>query len=350
MSKVIEASVRSAALKLPELERLQGKRVLLTGGTGFIGTWFLEHIAYLNDQWDRPCKVYIVARAPQRLAEKLPHLFNRREFTFLTGDVRGFVAPSRACDFIVHAAASASPVTKELSPLEVGDTIVDGTRHVLEIARMWGVEGLLFLSSGAVYGAQPVTLPHIPEDYAGGPYLSGPSATYSEGKRYAETLCSVYHQSYAVPVKIARPFTFLAPYLDPKAGFASTDFLHDALHGGPLQVKGDGTTVRSYAGAADMLTMLWGVLMRGAPGRAYNVGSDHPVSILELAQLIAEASGNACTIQVAHEPTVGTLPARYVPDVSRIRGELGISATEDLGTLVKETLSWMRESAGHMQL
>lgn len=345
MSRVSEAAVRAASKALPELERLRGKRLLLTGGTGFIGTWLLEHIAHLNDQWDRACRVYVLTRAPETFARKMPHLFVRPEFVFLTGDVCSFGAPYERCDFVIHAAASASPLTKEQTPLEVGDTIVDGTRHVLEMARSWDVEGLLFLSSGAVYGTQPSTLEYVPEDYNGSPSLSDPTATYGEGKRYAETLCTVFHRVYRMPVMIARPFTFLAPYLDLHAGFASTDFLRDALRGGPLHVKGDGTTVRSYAGAADMLNMLWGTLLRGIPGRAYNVGSDHPVSILELAQVIARTGGSSLTIQLAQEPVLGKLPARYVPDMSRMRDEIGLSVTEDLGTLVQETLDWMKEYA-----
>lgn len=340
MSGLIKTSVASASAALPELDRLRGKRLLLTGGTGFIGTWLLEQLAFLNDQWGNPCQVYAPTRAPEAFAAKAPHLWARPEFTFAQGDVRSFAAPDERCDYIVHAAASASPLTKEQSPVEVGDTIVDGSRRVLEMARAWQSEDVLFLSSGAVYGVQPPTLEGIPEDYTGSPSLSVAASTYGEGKRYAETLCVAYQATYGVPVKIARPFTFMAPFLDLNTGFAATDFLRDALSGGPLEIRGDGTTVRSYAGPATMLSMLWGVLLRGTPGRAYNVGSDTAVSILELARLVAQSSETPLEVRLTQHPTPGRLPARYIPDMTRMREELGLQAHDDLGELVRETLVW----------
>ncbi|HZC05014.1 MAG TPA: NAD-dependent epimerase/dehydratase family protein [Ktedonobacterales bacterium] len=342
MSKFVEEAVAAASAALPELERLRGKRVLLTGGTGFIGTWLLEQLAALNDQWDEPCLVYAPTRAPQAFASKAPHLFARPEFTFAPGDVRSFAAPDHPCEYIVHAAASASPMTKEQSPVDVGDTIVDGTRRVLEMARGWQSAGVLFLSSGAIYGAQPPALDRVSEDYTGGPDLTRADATYGEGKRYAEALCGAYQRFYGVPVAIARPFTFIAPYLDLNAGFAATDFLRDALAGGPLDIKGDGTTVRSYAGPVAMLSMLWGVLLRGTPGRAYNVGAEEAVSVAELAYLIARTCTPAPEVHIAQQPTPGRFPARYVPDMSRMRDELGLQAREELDDLVRGTMTWFR--------
>jgi nucleoside-diphosphate-sugar epimerase len=343
MSGFVETSVAAASAALPELERLKGKRLLLTGATGFIGTWLLEQLAYLNDRWDAPCQVYAPTRAPQAFAAKAPHLFARPEFTFASGDVRSFAAPDQPCDYVVHAAASASPLTKQQSPLDVGDTIVDGTRRVLEMARGWRSAGVLFLSSGAVYGVQPPSVERLPEEYTGGPHLARPDATYGEGKRYAETLCVAYQRAYGVPVTIARPFTFMAPYLDLGAGFASTDFLRDALNDRPLEIKGDGTTVRSYAGPVALLSMLWATLLRGAAGRTYNVGAEEAVSVLELARLVTAASTTPLEIHIAQQPTPGQLPARYVPDLTRMRGELGVQAHEDLGALVRETMAWQRD-------
>lgn len=343
MSGFVETSLAATSAALPELHWLRGKRLLLTGATGFIGTWLLEHLASLNDQWDESCRVYAPTRAPQVFAAKAPHLWQRPEFTFIAGDVRSFTVPDARCDYIIHAAASASPLTKEQSPVDVGDTIVDGTRRVLELANTWQSESVLFLSSGAVYGVQPPTLERLPEDYTGGPNLSVAANTYGEGKRYAESLCAAYKSSYGVNVKIARPFTFMAPFLDLNAGYASTDFLRDALRGGPLEIKGDGTTVRSFAGPVALLTQLWGVLLRGAPGRAYNVGAEEAVSVLDLAQLVAQASETTCEVHIAQQPTPGKLPARYVPDMTRMREELGLQSQESLGALVRETLAWARE-------
>ncbi|MGH2504661.1 MAG: NAD-dependent epimerase/dehydratase family protein [Ktedonobacterales bacterium] len=342
MGGYIEQSAAAASAALPELERLRGKRLLLTGATGFIGTWLLEQLAWLNARWDAPCQVYAPTRSPQAFAAKAPHLAGRPEFSFIQGDVRAFPPPGQRCDYIVHAAASASPLTKEQTPTDVGDTIVDGTRRMLELARDWRPAGMLFLSSGAVYGVQPPDLERLAEDYTGGPDLTRADATYGEGKRYAEALCVAFQRAYGVPVAIARPFTFLAPNQDLSAGFAATDFLRDALAGRPLEIKSDGTTTRSYAGPVGLLSMLWGVLFRGAPGRAYNVGSEEAITVLELASRIARACDTPPEVRVAQRPTPGRLPARYVPDMTRMRVELGVQPHEDLNVIVHETLAWLR--------
>jgi nucleoside-diphosphate-sugar epimerase len=340
MSDVVHRAVEAAVRATPELGRLCGKRLLLTGGTGFIGTWLLESIAYLNDQGNEPCRVYVTTRDPQAFARKAPQLALRPEFTFVPGDVRALVAPVQRCEYVIHAAASASPLTKAASPVEVGETIVEGTRRVLAMAQQWHVERMLYFSSGAVYGVQPPELKRIPEDFNGGPDLSAAYSAYAEGKRFGEVLCVAHRQAHGLPVAIARPFAFVAPYQDLDSGFASTDFIRDAVRGAPIQIKRDGTTVRSYAGPSDMLRMLWGLLFRGAPGRAYNVGSDEPVSVLDLARIVAQIIGRPGDIRIAEQPLPGRLPARYVPDISRMQSDLGIRPAEPLDTVVRDTLAW----------
>jgi dTDP-glucose 4,6-dehydratase len=343
---IIQHAVAAVGRDLPELESLRGTRLLLTGGTGFIGTWLLEHLASLNERWAEPCRVYIPTRQPNAFAARAPHLWRRAEFTFITGDVQAFPLPDLPCDYVIHAAGSASPLLKARQPVEVGETIVSGMRRMLDVAQHWRVRRMMFLSSGAVYGVQPPDLERVSEDYAGGPDLSAPSSTYAEGKRYAESLCVAYAASQSVPVCIARPFTFAAPYLDLDAGFALSDFLRAALHGQPLRILGDGSTVRSYAGATDMLRMLWAVLLRGQPGRAYNVGSEAPVSVLELAHHVVRALGRPLAIEVAQQLVPGRLPARYLPDLARLRQEVGVQPICEVADLVRETLEWAHARAG----
>jgi UDP-glucuronate decarboxylase len=340
MGTSIQESVEAVVRTMPDLQRLRGKHLLLTGGTGFIGTWLLETIAYLNDRWADPCCVYVPTRDVQAFARKKPHLAGRAEFAFSPGDVSSFAYPDAQCDFIIHAAAPASPKVAATKPIAVGETIVAGTRHVLHIASQHAIEGFLFISSGAVYGAQPPDLERIPEDYRGGPDISAARSAYGEGKRYAEFLCVAHQQDLNLPVTIARPFTFVGPYQDLDSGFAVTDFMRDGLRGKPLTIEGDGTTVRSYCGPSDMLQALWGVLFRGTPGRAYNVGSDEPISIFDLARHVVKALDRPTEIRVACQPVPGRLPDRYVPDITRLKTELRILPQAELDTALKQTVEW----------
>ncbi len=274
-------------------------------------------------------------------ARKAPHLAERPEFVFLAEDVSAFAYPAARCDVVIHAAAPASPLVAATEPLAVGETIIAGTRHVLQLASGCAVERCLFVSSGAVYGTQPPDLARVSEDYRGGPDISAARSAYGEAKRYAEVLCVAYHQRHGLPVTIARPFTFVGPYQDLHGGFAVTDFMRDGLRGRSLTITGDGTTVRSYAGPADMVRSLVGVLVRGQPGRAYNVGSDEPISILELAQRVVRALDHPVEITVARQAIAGRLPDRYVPDTTRLATELGLRPQANLDVTLQRTIAWM---------
>ncbi len=303
------------------LARLSGKRLLLTGGTGFAGCWLLELIAALNDQVGTPCRVTVVSRRPAQLAERAPHLAHRPEFEFIAGDVRTFEPPPVPFDFVVHAAAPADPLSLAKAPAEVAETIVSGTRRVLALGR--DAARLLFVSSGAVYSA-PVE-----------PAPDNPRAAYAGAKQAAEALCV---QS-GLPVVIARPFTFVGPYQSLDAGFAITDFIRDGLRGGPIVVRG-GSAVRSYAYGADLARWLLVLLLQGKPPLAYDVGSDEALSVLALAgrvQTHLRALGIEAAVQ---EEKPGRPAQRYVPDVSQARDELGLRLRVPLDEALAKTIRW----------
>ena len=325
-----------------DLNRLQGKRLLITGGTGFIGTWLLETICWLNKNSNQPCKVYVPTRNPAAFAQKAPHLASSPDIVLLPGDVADFDYPDDECDFVIHAAAPAEPKAINQNFLGVAETIVQGTRHVLKLAKQKNIESFLFVSSGAVYGVQPPDLEKVPEDYFGAPDLTKIRSAYGEAKRYAEMLCTLHHQIYGLPIHIARPFTFVGPYQDLNAGFAITDFIRDGLQGGPLTIHGDGTTVRSYCYAADMAAMLWKILLNSPVGRVYNVGSDVSISISELANKVISFLDNPVDVVIMSKPQPNSKPARYVPDINRARLELGVDIYTDIDKAIRRTLSWMK--------
>ena len=325
-----------------DLTRLQGKRVLITGGTGFIGTWLLETLSWLNKNSNQPCRVYVPTRNPEAFARKAPHLAANSEIVLLPGDIANFKYPDDECNFIIHAAAPAEPRALIHDSLGVAETIVRGTRRVLELATQKNIEGFLFVSSGAVYGVQPPDLERIPEDYLGAPDVTNIRSAYGEAKRYAEMLCTLYHQRHGLPIHIARPFTFVGPYQDLNAGFAITDFMRDGLQGKPLTIHGDGTTVRSYCYAADLTAMLWKILLQSPVGRVYNVGSDESISILELANKVIAFLDTSVEVIVMSKPGIKSEPVRYVPDSNRGRSELGINIYTDINKAIQRTLLWMK--------
>lgn len=320
------------------LNRLQGKRVLITGGTGFIGTWLLETISWLNQNCNQPCKVYVPTRNPEAFARKAPHLASNPEIVLLLGGIADFQYPDDKCDFIIHAAAPGEPRALIHDSIGVAETIVSGTRRVLEIGTQKNIEGFLFISSGAVYGVQPPDLERITEDYIGAPDVSNIRSAYGEAKRYAEMLCALYHQMHGIPIHIARPFTFVGPYQDLNAGFAITDFIRDGLQGGPLRIQGDGTTVRSYCYAADMTAMLWTVLFKGALCRPYNIGSEEEITIADLADTVAGCFQKHIDVKIAKSSDYNKPPERYVPSTRRAREECGLRQIISLKDGIQRTI------------
>jgi nucleoside-diphosphate-sugar epimerase len=331
---------------------LGGRRLLVTGGSGFFGTWLVESIAFANQETDLGCDVtaLVLPREVASLAARYPDGLTGVRFVGAdicaldTRELPGELGRPPAFDAVVHAAIHVDAATIARNPIPTLDTAVDGTRRVLDLARASRVQRFLFVSSGAVYGAQPPELSCVAEDFRGAPDCASADAVYAEGKRIGETMCACYHRAYGLETVIARCFAFVGPHLPLDRHFAIGNFLRDALRGGPVVVEGDGTPMRSYMHAADLTIWLLSLLTRGAAGRAYNVGASRAVSIAEVAQLVASAVGSGVEVQVRGTPKPGALPSRYIPCVSRAREELGLREGMSLGEALERTIRWLREA------
>ena len=324
-------------------EELRGQRIFITGGTGFFGCWLLESFAWANDKLGLNASALVLTRNPGAFREKAPHLASHPSIRFHSGDVRSFEFPSGGFAHVIHAVTEADPQVKAANPLEVFNMNVEGTRHVLELARQSGPVKVLFTSSGSVYGRQPPDLPRIPETFLGGPDPTDTMSLHgvdSEAKRAAEMLCVLYAKQFGLATKIARCFTFVGPYLPLDANFAIGNFIRDALQGRPIKIHGDGTPYRSYLYAADLTIWLWTILLRGAPCWPYNVGSEDGRSIAAVAGIVAKAAGN-CGVEIAdrhgNQP-----PSRYVPKTERAGTGLGLQTWVGLEDAVARTLHFHR--------
>ena len=144
----------------------------------------------------------------------------------------------------------------------------------------------------------------------------------------------------------ARPlFAFVGPLLPLAAGYAAGDFLGDALHSRPVHISGDGTTVRSYLHSADLAAWLWTMALNGRSCRAYNVGSDEPLPVADLARRVARLADPPCAVETAGNARLdGRAADRYVPSVDRARDELGLRVWIDLDDALGRTWAWLRQT------
>ena len=319
-------------------KHLAGKTIFLTGGTGFFGKWLLESFIYANNTLNLDAKLIVLSRRPDEFLREYPH-FNTPGIRFMAGDVRNFEYPTDDIHYIVHTASDVSVTLNMEQPLLMFDTIVEGTRHVLEMARVKKVKSVLHTSSGAVYGRQPHDLTHIPEDFIGGQDVYERGAAYGEGKRVAEMLGNIYYNTYGIESKIARCFAFVGPYLPLDIHFAVGNFVRDVLKGKQIEIKGDGTPYRSYLYASDLAIWLWNIMIFGQHCRPYNVGSDEDLTIADLARMAASFSQTEKEISIALPPS-GMPPARYVPNIDRAKGDLGLLVRVGLREGIEKTLAF----------
>jgi len=324
----------------PLWEDLRGKRIFLTGGTGFVGTWLLETLLHANDRLDLGVSVVMLTRDADRYRARSPHLAEHHVLRLLQGDVTDFEWPAGSFPIVIHAATVEWHPADATLPLGTFDTDVVGTRRVLEFARTHCVERLLFTSSGAVYGKQPPHVSHMAEDHAVAPATTDLGSTYGQAKRISEYMCCMYGQVYGFNATIARLFAFVGPLLPLNANFAAGNFIRDAMSGGPVRISGDGTPFRSYLYAADLAIWLWTILLRGKTAYPYNVGSQAALTIEELARAVIGAIAPSVPIIIAVPPTRGAPAPRYVPDVSRAEQELGLRPLVPLDEAVRRTAAW----------
>jgi len=323
----------------PLRPELRGKRIFITGGTGFFGHWLLESFLAANTAFDLRSQAVVLTRSPEAFRTRSPLIAQNASVELVKGDIRDFQFPSGEFPFVIHAATES--VSEQVPvPTDEFSAIVDGTRRCLEFAESHQTRKFLFTSSGAVYGPQPSQITHLPEDYVWKEDTSAPNRAYREGKRMAEQLCIESATRSDMECKIARCFAFVGPHLPLDAHFAIGNFIRNALANNPIEILGDGTPRRSYLYAADLVIWLWTMLFAAPASRPYNVGSDHDLSIREIAETVAAIVRPGLEIRIAQEPVAGASVQRYVPSIRRAKEELDLAERIPLEDAIRRTAAW----------
>jgi dTDP-glucose 4,6-dehydratase len=321
----------------------RARRIFLTGGTGFFGPWLVETFAHANERLGLGAELVVLTRDPDGTRGRLPHFATLSGVTLHRGDVRDFEAPAGDFDLVVHGATESSQQGHVGDNRHMFDTIVDGTRQTLGLARSAGASRYLLLSSGAVYGRQPPDVSHVAEDYVGGPSLSDAGSAYGEGKRAAEVLAAIEAAAGTLSVRVARCFAFVGPHLPLDIHFAIGNFIRDAMNGGPIRIRGDGTAVRSYMYMADLAIWLWTLALHPKASGPYNVGSEEALSVHHVAGVVAATCAPNAVVKVDGERPDAAPPSRYVPMTNRASQELGLHQTVELSDGIARTHGWYAE-------
>ncbi len=314
------------------------QQCFVTGGTGFFGKALLRHWSSNLGAHDKPNQLTLLSRSPDNFKSSNPDLSALEDVLFYAGDITSpeTLPVGAKFDAVMHAATD-STNGPAISPLARFEQIVDGTHHLLDFAVACGAKRFLLASSGGVYGSQPTYMKRIPEDYTGMPDPMHASNAYSVGKRAAEHLCALYADKYGLEIIVARCFAFVGEDLPLDVHFAIGNFIRDALWANEITVNGDGSPLRSYLDQRDLANWLTKLLHFGRPGEAYNVGSGTAISIADLAHLVRDIVSPSKPVRILGKPLDNAVRNRYVPDVNKIKNELGLVATISLEQSIRDT-------------
>ncbi len=350
MLEMIRRDCHEVTASLSSFTPLKGECILITGGTGFMGTWLAELITYLNDHYDFCIKLILLSDRAYNFSTKAPHLAMRKDVMLIARDISSVVEIPNEVTMIIHAAGTPDNRVHASEPLRVAQIISGGTSSVLAAAsRLPQLKRFLNISSGLVYGPQPLEIERISECFRGGPDCSSPSSTYAEAKRFAEVLCSIYRNEYKMEIVTVRPFAFIGPYQLMDRPWAINNFIRDGLSGGPIRILGDSETLRSYMYPSDMASWLLNILVHGVSGLCYNVGNPDGVTLRQVAEKVA----SNCSIQpqILSNATIDPKihRSKLVPDVTLAQKTLGLKLLVDTDEAIRRTILWNRENNFHVK-
>lgn len=307
------------------------RRVLVTGGAGFIGSHLCERLLNSGDQ------VLCVDNFYSSTRENVAHLLPHPNFELLRHDVTFplFVE----VDQIYHLACPASPIHYQRDPVQTTKTAVHGSINMLGLAKRTKARVLL-TSTSEVYG-DPEVHPQT-EDYWGNVNPIGPRACYDEGKRAAETLFFDYWRQHNLEIKVVRLFNTYGPRMHPQDGRVVSNFIMAALTGNPITLYGDGSQTRSFCYVDDLIDGLIAMMESDVSITGpINLGNPGEFTVRELADMIVAKIPT--TSDMEFRPLPQDDPIRRQPDITRAKEQLGWAPTIPLDQGLDRTIAYFKE-------
>ncbi len=306
------------------------RRILVTGGAGFIGSHLCARL--VDEGHDVICLDNLFTSRKENIAR----LLDRPNFEFVRHDVT--VPILLEADEIFNLACPASPVHYQYNPIKTVKTSVIGIINVLGMARRMRAR-VLHTSTSEVYG-DPEISPQT-ESYVGHVNPIGPRACYDEGKRCAETLCFDYKRTHDLDVRVVRIFNTYGPIMHPHDGRVISSMVVSAISGEDIYIHGDGTQTRSFCYVDDLVEVLIRFMRcEEIPSGPVNIGNPEEVSILQLAELVLELSKSDSKIEFL--PSREDDPKQRRPDITRAREMLGWEPSVALRDGLKKTIDYFR--------
>jgi len=309
---------------------LTRKRILVTGGAGFVGSHLCERL--LAEGHDVLCADNFFTGSKDNII----HLLGKPHFELLRHDI---TFPLHVeVDEIYNLACPASPIHYQYDPVQTTKTSVHGAINMLGLAKRTRAK-IFQASTSEVYG-DPAVHPQT-EDYRGNVSTIGPRACYDEGKRCAETLFFDYYRQHRVNIRVARIFNTYGPRMHPGDGRVVSNFVVQALRGEPITIYGDGRQSRSFCYVDDLVEGF--IRLMNAPDEVtgpINLGNPSEFTIRQLAEAVLTATGSASPL--VNRPLPEDDPMQRCPDITRARSTLGWEPTVPLVEGLARTVAYFR--------
>ncbi|MCB2101672.1 MAG: NAD-dependent epimerase/dehydratase family protein [Rhodobacterales bacterium] len=319
-----------------------GKTVLLTGGRGFLGRYFMEVFAELNARHLAEPVTLVALDNLITAGKEGSQIPERDNVRFVNHNVIQPFEWDGPLHYVIHAAGIASPYYYRAYPLETLQVAITGTRLMLELAEAHDAR-FAFFSSSEIYGDPDPA--HVPtaESYRGHVSCQGPRACYDESKRVGETLCYIFHGKNGTKTNTIRPFNVFGPGMQETDYRVLPNFASRIKAGLPLNVYGTGNQTRTFCYITDAMVGFLRVILKGVPGEAYNIGNPKPeISMVDLVQRIEKVSSRKVTYNVVEYPDSypADEPNRRCPDIRKARLQLDYEPGVDLDEGLRRFLTW----------
>lgn len=306
------------------------KRVLITGGAGFLGSHLCDR--YLKEGYEVICMDNLLTGS----ADNIAHLVGNESFRFVKHDVTNFIHVKEELDLILHFASPASPVDYLEMPIQTLKVGSLGTHKALGLAKEKNARFVL-ASTSEVYG-DPLTHPQK-ENYWGNVNPIGHRGVYDEAKRFAEAMTMAYHRFHGIDTRIVRIFNTYGSRMRLHDGRALPTFMRQALSGKPLTVYGDGSQTRSFMYVDDLVEGVWR-LSQSDYVEPVNIGNPEEITILEFAKEIIELTGSDSEIIFEELPKDD--PQIRQPDISKAKEVLDWEPTFDRREGLSKALEYFK--------
>ncbi len=321
------------------INNFNGKKILITGGGGFLGKYFVEVFNEYNKTLNKPVQVNVYD-----IEFKYKNLINSRNIKFIKKDVSKKFSYNSKVDIVIHAAGIASPFYYRKQPIKTLDVAIDGTRNLLEIAKKNKAK-FIFFSSSEIYGDPDKNNVPTKESYRGNVSSMGPRACYDESKRLGETLCYIYNNYYKLHTNIIRPFNIYGPGMGQKDYRIFPNFISNVLNKKKLNIYGTGNQTRTYCYISDAIEGFLRVICLGKSGEAYNIGNNKPeVSVKDIYEILKKIHNKKIKANFIDHPKSypEDEPQRRCPNIYKSKKDLNYITKVSLEKGLERFLEWAK--------